>query len=247
MTTELDMRIVHVMGRRTLPALVIHDGSIEALKWLALLLMTGDHVNTYLFSGALPYLFEAGRLALPIFVFVLAHNLARPGAIERGAYRRTMLRLALFGVAASVPFIGLGGVIFGWRPLNIMFTLLAATGMLCLIERGQTVLCLVVFLVGGALVEFRWPALLLAVAAWWYCKQPCWWAAILVLVACASLWFINGNLWALAALPVLICASRIDLRVPRLRWMFYAYYPLHLSALWLIQISMNHTAYLFFT
>lgn len=54
----------------------VPDGTVEALKWLALALMTGDHVNKYLFNGTLPFLFEAGRLALPIFVFVLAYNLA---------------------------------------------------------------------------------------------------------------------------------------------------------------------------
>ncbi|RYF37261.1 MAG: hypothetical protein EOO38_26620, partial [Cytophagaceae bacterium] len=34
-----------------LPRLVVADGSIEALKWLGLLLMTGDHVNKYLLNG----------------------------------------------------------------------------------------------------------------------------------------------------------------------------------------------------
>ncbi|MWQ92496.1 conjugal transfer protein TraX, partial [Escherichia coli] len=42
-------------GRASLPAMVIADGTIEALKWLALLAMTGDHVNKYLFNGTLPY------------------------------------------------------------------------------------------------------------------------------------------------------------------------------------------------
>ena len=83
----------------------VPDGTVEALKWIALALMTGDHVNKYLFNGTLPFLFEAGRLALPLFVFVLGYNLARPGAFERGAYTRTMKRLAVFGAVASVPFI----------------------------------------------------------------------------------------------------------------------------------------------
>ena len=58
------------------------DGTIEGLKWLALVLMTGDHVNKYLFNATLPVLFEAGRIALPLFVFVLAYNLARPGTLD---------------------------------------------------------------------------------------------------------------------------------------------------------------------
>ena len=87
--------------------LVVHDGSLEALKWIALVLMTGDHVNKYLFNGTIPALFNAGRVALPLFIFVLAYNLARPGTLERGAYPRTMKRLALFGVLATPAFIAL--------------------------------------------------------------------------------------------------------------------------------------------
>ncbi len=78
----------------SLPRLVIANGTIEALKWVALLLMTADHVNKYLFNETLPFLFEAGRIAMPLFVFVLAYNLARPSVSESGAYQRTMIRLA---------------------------------------------------------------------------------------------------------------------------------------------------------
>lgn len=234
-------------GRASLPALVIADGTIEALKWLALLAMTGDHVNKYLFNGTLPYLFEAGRLALPLFVFVLAYNLARPGALERGLYGRAMKRLLAFGLVASVPFIALGGVVGGWWPLNVMFTLLAATAMLYLVERGRSVAPVVLFVVAGGLVEFCWPALLLAASVWLYLKRPTWAAALMALLSCASLWYINGNLWALAVVPLVIVAAGVDLRVPRLRWAFYTYYPLHLAALWLIRIPMREAGYLFFT
>lgn len=81
-------------------------------------------MNKYLFNATIPGLFEAGQLCLPIFVFVLAYNLARPGTLESGAYLRTMKRLAIFGALASVPFIALGGLLAGWWPLNVMFTLL---------------------------------------------------------------------------------------------------------------------------
>ena len=34
------------------PRLSLTNGTLEALKWLGLLLMTGDHVNKYLFNHA---------------------------------------------------------------------------------------------------------------------------------------------------------------------------------------------------
>lgn len=92
------------------PALAFTDGRLEAVKWLALLCMLLDHVNKYLLAGAEPALFALGRLALPLFGFVLAYNLARPGALARGAYRRLLPRLAAFGALASPSFIALGGL-----------------------------------------------------------------------------------------------------------------------------------------
>jgi hypothetical protein len=68
----------------------------------------------------------------------------------------------------------------------------------------------------------------------------------LTLVTLMSLWFVNGNLWALAAVPIFLLSTRIDLRMPRLRWAFYGYYPIHLSVLWLIRIPMSKAGYLFF-
>lgn len=230
-------------------ALRVPDGTIEALKWIGLAAMTGDHVNKYLFNATIPGLFEAGRLCLPIFVFVLAYNLARPGTLESGAYLRTMKRLAIFGALASVPFIALGGLLAGWWPLNVMFTLLVVTGTLYLVEKGgpaNMAGAVAVFLVGGSSVEYWWPAVAFGLAVWWYCKSPSVLPLLLGLLACSALWFINSNWWALAALPLLLVVSRLDLPMPRLRWAFYAYYPLHLATLWLIRIPMSKAGYLFF-
>lgn len=233
----------------TLPRLVLTDGALEALKWLGLLLMTGDHVNKYLFNGTLPLLFEAGRLAMPLFAFVLAYNLARPGTFERGVYQRMIARLTVFGILASVPFIALGGLASGWWPLNILFTLLVLVVTLYMIERGTStsyVLAAAAFLIGGSSVEFWWPALGVGLGVWWYCKRPSWAAFVLALLSLAALRFVSGNWWALAALPVIIAASHVNLRVPRLRWFFYAYYPAHLVGIWLIRIPMSKAGYLFF-
>ena len=225
------------------------DGKVEAIKWLGLVLMTGDHVNKYLFNGTLPVLFQVGRIAMPLFVFILAFNLARPGALEYGVYHRSIFRLVVFSAIASLPFIALGGVFFGWWPLNILCMLLVLTIILYLIELGTVssyAAAVGVFLIGGSFVEFFWPALAFGLAVWWYSKCPSWLALAVAVAALASLYFINRNMWALAILPVIILATFVDLRIPRLRWVFYVYYPLHLVALWLIRIPMGRAGYLFF-
>lgn len=230
-----------------LPRLVVSDGTIEALKWLALGLMTLDHFNKYIFHDAVPALFALGRLTLPLFAFVLAYNLARPGAMPRGTFKRIAARLVLYGSMASVPFVALGGLGAGWWPLNVMATLLVATGVVYLLERGGffcLVLAAPLFLVGGGLVEFWWPGIALTVAAWCYVKRPSW-AALLAWVlaslalnlngwAFARMPLMNASMWALAAFPVIFAAPYFEMRVPRFPSFFYTYYPLHLGVLWVI-------------
>ncbi len=242
------------MGVRSiqLPPMQFAEGSREGLKWLALLLMTGDHVNKYLFNETLPVLFEAGRLAMPIFVMVLACNLAQASLCGNRGYQPIALRLLGFGLLATPSFIALGGVLHGWYPLNILFTLLVITLTTACCERAITghkrwwAAAFIVLALGGALVEFWWPAILLGLGVGWYARKPNYWACAIVLLALLAVCRINGNAWAFAAVPLLLVVSRIRLPLPRFRWLFYIYYPLHLTALWLIRIPMAKAGYLFF-
>ena len=217
--------------------LVLSSGTPEALKWLALLLMTLDHVNKHPLHASVPDLFVAGRLALPLFGFVLGYNLAQPGALASGGYSRTARRLAVFGIIATIPFIALGGLGWGWWPFNIMATLLVA--MLCawLIEGGglaRLAAVGVMFIVGGALVEFWWPGLAVCLMTWAYGRWPTWSRLALWIGALASLYVVNRNLWALAALALIFAAGQVKIDVPRSRLGFYVYYPAYLAVLWVL-------------
>lgn len=233
---------------KRLPRLKINNGTIEGLKWLALLLMTGDHIDEYIYNSTIHPLYKISRLAMPIFVCILAFNLARPGVFFKGAYQRTLKRLLLFGVLATPAIIGLGGLWWGnWWPLNIMFTLLVMTLVIYFIEKDNPFFAISVLLIGGSLVEYWWPAIVLGVAVWFYTKKPSIAALLIAFIACASLWWINGDMWALLVLPLLFLANKIEMNIPRIKWAFYVYYPLHLSLLWLIRIPMSQVGYLFFT
>ncbi|WUR13812.1 TraX family protein [[Empedobacter] haloabium] len=219
------------------PPLRIASGTLEALKWLGVVLMTLDHVNKFVLHYQFPALFALGRVAMPLFVFVLCYNLARPEVLAGGALRRMCVRLALFGTIASVPFIGFGQVIQGWWPLNILFTLLVATMLIGLLaQRAQlcTVAAVVLFVVGGALVEYWWFALAFAIACWLYCRQPDRLRLGVLLACCGGLWWANHSLWHLAALPLILGAPRVRLDLPRAGRLFYWYYPAHLAVLWLV-------------
>jgi TraX protein len=214
--------------------LVVADGTIEALKWFALVLMVLDHVNKFLYAEKLPVMFELGRLVMPIFGFVLVYNLVRPDAMAKGVHVRMMKRLAIFGAAATPMFV----VLVGWWPLNILFMLLLVVAIVYLVERGgraRVASAIALFVIGGAFVEFWWPAIASCLAAWAYCRQPTTKRLIVWALATASLAVINQNLWSLVALPIVLTAAQFKLDVPRTQWVFYAAYPLHLAVLLAVQ------------
>jgi hypothetical protein len=228
--------------RPSMPSLDLNNGSVEVLKWLALILMTGDHVNKYILDDAYPILFTLGRIASPIFCFVLAFNLARPNTLERGVYIRTITRLILFASIASIPFIALGSmkqgyIFFGWWPLNILATLMVATSCIYFLDRGgkfDKLFFVLTFIIGGAIGEFWWPAILLCVSTWLYCRRPSWTWLTVAIVSTAAFVVINQNFWALAALPIIFGAQFLKLNVGRTKLFFYVFYPAHLAIIWFI-------------
>jgi hypothetical protein len=230
----------HRISRRpTLPPLVLPDDTLELLKWFALLTMVIDHANKYLLSASQPWMLYIGRLAMPIFTAVLAYNLARPGAIDKGVYKRTFWRLILFGAITMPSFVALGATYDdSFWPLNILFLFATLVACLWLIEQktlGTKVAMVVVFVIVGYLVEYFWFGLGFGIAVWYYSKRPSRTAAFFAVLSCALLNLLTNTYWSLLALPILFLAPRIRIRVPRLRLFFYAFYPLHFALFWCIQ------------
>lgn len=220
----------------------ISNGTLEAIKYLALILMTLDHVNKFWFKDAYAGLFWAGRVAMPLFAFSLAYNLARPDGLQKGVHVRTIKRLGLYAVAASPIYMLLGNVYYGW-PLNILFLLFIGGSIVYLAEKGGVAnICFaaLLFIFGGALVEFWWFGIAFFLASWWYCKSPTTFALLGMTAAAAGLYVVNKNMWAMAAVPLIFLAPCIDLKVPRYRHIFYVYYPLHLGLILAVVRTFNH-------
>lgn len=227
-----------------LPRLQYKEGTLEGIKWLALISMTVDHINKYLLNEQYEALFAFGRLALPLFVGALVYNLAKVEAYESGVYRRVMKRTAIAAVVATPLVLMLNTRLpLGWWPLNIMWTILVLTAVLFFNERGTAfgyVLAPVLFVLGGLVVEFWWPALLFGVAMFWYYRRPSYMALALAVLALLPLWFVTQNQWPLLAIPLLFLASKLDVKMPRVRHFFYWYFPAHLLAILLIRIPMSN-------
>jgi hypothetical protein len=220
----------------------IADGTIEALKWLAVLLMVVDHVNKYLFDGKVGWMFAAGRIVMPVFAFVLAYNLARPNAFTDGRFKRTAKRLLIYGVIATVPYMALkGSSVYGW-PLNIMFTLLVATLVLWLYEHrkpAQSIWLLPLFVFGSMLPEFWIAGTITVIAAYFYCKSPNRLHLLFWIASVTALTAININFYAMLAIPLILLAPKVSINIPRFKYFFYSFYPLHFALLWIYKVSMT--------
>jgi hypothetical protein len=219
------------------------DGSLEAIKWAALVLMVFDHVNKYLYAEKLPVIFQLGRIVMPMFGFVLAYNLARPDALARGVHGRMMYRLTLMGLAASPMCIILNGMFATasvWWPLNISFMLLLVVSLTYFIDRGGAkcyALATALFILGGAFVEYLWMGVLCCLGAWLFCREASPSRLLLWFLGTLSLTVVNGNAWGLVAIPIVLMAGRVALRLPRQTWVFYGFYPAHLLLLLTVRLE----------
>ncbi|HDS1509251.1 TraX family protein [Stenotrophomonas maltophilia] len=196
----------------------------ELLKWLAVILMTGDHVAKVIYGGYVPGLSEAGRVAFPLFALVMAYNLAQPGADVGKSVRR----LGLWGAIAQ-PVHALA---FGyWLPLNILLTFaLCAAAVYAACQKRWNVLAFATVLL-PAVVDYQWAGVGFVLLAWLGFRTG---RPLLTLVAFAPLCGFNGSLWALAAIPVAVALSHAKCAVPRGRWAFYGYYVAHLAFIGLL-------------
>lgn len=203
---------------------LLTSGGREVLKWLALVLMTGDHANKVL-QLDMPFLTDMSRVVFPIFAVVFACNLRledRGGSAWHSAWRTLAVALMAQPLHAWA---------FGYAlPVNVLFTLAAGAFVLLLWRDGMRAASVVLFVFAGLCVDYSWYGLAVIVTAALAMRRddPWFWP---VGLAVASLFMINGNWYALGALPLIAIVGQVDLSVPRWRWTFLAYYVLHLAVL----------------
>lgn len=209
---------------------VIADGTLEALKWLALVSMIYDHVVRFVLSGeGVGGATAFGRLAFPLFAFIIAYNLSRP-TTNASVYRRVFARLVFFGLLATPAY----WYLLRPLPLNILFTFALTLALVWSLEkRGVWVgIAALLFAFFASSVDYGLWGVLLSLSLFAWCKLPFgFWSLAALAFGFTALNTVNGSPWGLLALPLIMLAPYISISLPRSKWLFYWFYPAHLSVI----------------
>lgn len=205
---------------------------LTALKWLAVISMVADHLR-YLPGMDLPALFYFGRIAFPLFCFVLSYHAARAFLLDDDAMlERIVFRLMGYGLIAQVPF----ALFFGKGPweLNILLTFALAVGL----TRMPLLISVLAFIFFGAIVDYSWPGLLFFLACFslhvsMMRSQPLG-VPLALLTGSFLLLSITVSHWiCFLAAPIMFWSvvGRLGVSLPRWNFFFYLFYPAHLGLL----------------
>jgi len=207
------------------------------LKLIAMITMTCDHVGLQLLPGW-PFLRILGRLALPIYAWMIAE-----GCRHTRSRKRYLLRLAsLAALCQIVYFFAMGSL---YMCILVTFSL-----SVCLIwsweqkkrpwlgpvvTAGVFFLCAVLpKLLPGFYVDYGLAGVLLPVLVYFgrsRIRSLCCGLLLLALAGGANQW------WAFAAVPLLMLynGQKGKANIGRL---FYWYYPAHLALIYLISLIL---------
>ena len=214
------------------------------LKAIACIAMLVDHAGVA-FAAELPdgvywAMRSVGRLAFPIFCFFIAEGFARTKS--RGRYA---LRLALFALLSEIPFdLVVAGQAMSFSHQNVYLTLLLGLlglwGYEFLVKREMAtvaylapILCACV--AAGLRTDYGAGGVLLIFVMHRLAGDKGWqgFAVALVLLALSgALHTIQMVGW----LGWLLCMFYNGQRGPRVKYLMYAFYPLHLLGLWLLGV-----------
>ena len=222
------------------------NSAFEVAKWIAVISMTCDHAGKILFPEIFAETHAIGRLAYPLLAGIVALRMSLDSA-SIGKYLRTLVP---WGVA-SQPFYVVAGR--QWTEGNILFSLaLGVCAWAALREMGDgrwargAVMIVAVALFSTA-VEYgpAGVATIPALAAVARTSLRRGFLAIgpfgvLANLVAGSPPLLPVDLIALLATPIVLLTMPFGARLSRLpKHAFYAYYPLHLYALHLLDLHFR--------
>lgn len=197
----------------------------DFLKSLALLTMLVDHIGYSLFPQFL-FLRIIGRLAFPIFCFLLARGFRRTCNRKKYAFR-----LGITAFISQIPYS-----FFATNGLNILFTLLIGFIILSIFSSKYWWSALLLPLSGHFLpLSYGAYGLYMILLFYWAEENPKRFIPGYFLLT-AVYFCINQNhiqVFSFLALLPIVFEKELPWRIPK--WFGYAFYPAHITALLLIK------------
>jgi hypothetical protein len=210
------------------------------IKYIALLSMILDHINVILYDRHFQILTEIGRIAYPLFLYMLVRNYM----LYTRNKEKYIIRLFVFGfISAPFTYYAFGHVI----PLNIMFTLAAAALIMYSLDQRD----LFIFFIAAALTlysEYSIATISLTLAymlLFLEQKQK----ILIYFIVAAAMFSLNGfneYLYVFIVMLLLIREQNISTYTCRShnknmnyikKYGFYIFYPLHLAVIKLFSSS----------
>ena len=229
----------YMVGRKGLPQ--------EALKMIACVTMLIDHIGAVFVPGY--GLRIIGRIAFPIYCFLLAEGMARTRNVKRYG-----IRLAIGAALSELPYelLFYGSVSLGYQ--SVMVTLLI--GYLMILWMRKTVMMkfipVIVCVFAAELLGTDYGGMGVAMIALFALTRERPDRLWLQVFTCAALcWIIGGAGWqvgpvyvplqifgVLAMVPIALYSGGKATNSKAIQWVFYLFYPVHLAVLlviaWLI-------------
>ena len=228
------------------------------LKVLAMAFMACSHLSSTVFWGT-RWLDCIGRLAFPIFAFLLAE-----GFRHTKDYKKYLKRLFLFALVTELPFnlMSEGGPLYPFHQ-NVLFTFCIALVAMHWIEKGKdapapryvlraAVVAVIAYLVGFlTFVDYFGYGVLMVLLFYLFHEKPYGWAVELLAMVYINWEMIGGLVFptvllgreinipqqgfaVLALIPIWLYNGRRGAGGKRIQYACYAFYPAHMLLLWLL-------------
>lgn len=231
------------------------------LKVLAMVLMALDH-TCWAIAFEHQWMTCAGRLAFPLFAFLIAE-----GYCHTKDFKRYLKRMFLFALLSEIPFNLLtGGVIFNPLHQNVMFTFCLALLLLRIVDKAWSRHWwegMLVAVFGGCLgyglgfltfVDYYGYGVVTVLVFWLAGKIPFGWLLELAALAYINLELIGGmgyvlTLWGaeiwvsqqafalLALIPIWLYNGQRGPGGKKWQYFGYAFYPAHILILALLAMA----------
>ena len=205
--------------------------STFTLKLIAVISMAIDHTGAVLFPSNI-VLRMIGRLAFPIYTFLLVE-----GFFHTRDAKKYVIRLGIFALISEVPFdLAFYGSPFFYGHQNVFFTLFLGMVVLILMKNFKhSYMAFIAFFIMSIIAELLhtdYGAFGILLIAFFYAFRE---KDILktVSVTGANI-LLSGGIQSLASLSMLPILFYNGKKGPTLKYVFYAFYPVHLLVLYII-------------